>query len=130
METKINEDGYLVFKKRDRKTNRIFVHVLAAEKALGKPLPPGAVVHHSNENRLDNRNSNLVICPNRAYHLLLHQRMNAKKACGNPNWLKCWICKRYDAPENISVNRSTRVHLKCVRDKRNGQLAPNAGLNY
>jgi len=50
-------------------------HVLVAEKALGKPLPKGAVVHHINENPSDNRPSNLVVCPDQTYHAELHQRM-------------------------------------------------------
>ena len=51
-----------------------FEHVLIAEKALGKPLPKGAQVHHLNERKGDNRNTNLVVCPDDAYHKLLHKR--------------------------------------------------------
>jgi hypothetical protein len=56
-----------------------FDHVRIAEEVLGRPLPPGAVVHHANEDRTDNRKENLVICPNRAYHNLLHARIRAIK---------------------------------------------------
>lgn len=48
-------------------------HVRVAEAALGKPLPKGAEVHHVNGNGRDNRNCNLVICQDRAYHKLLHK---------------------------------------------------------
>lgn len=66
----LNAYGYLF---RGRKP----VHVQIAENALGRPLPKGAVVHHANGDKLDNRPSNLVICPTRAYHNLLHARMRA-----------------------------------------------------
>jgi hypothetical protein len=91
-------------------------HIIIAEKALGHKLPPGAVVHHwvgkSNEN------SNLAIFPNQAYHLLIHQRMAAKKACGNPNWRKCVYCKKYDDPENMrpNISNNTMYHKKCATD--------------
>lgn len=50
-------------------------HIQVAEKALGKPLPKGAVVHHWDNNPLNNSPGNLLICPSQAYHMLIHKRM-------------------------------------------------------
>jgi hypothetical protein len=104
-------DGYLTL-------NRRLEHILVAEKALGKQLPRGAVVHHINTNRADNRPQNLVICPNAAYHALLHKRMRAIDACGNPNWMRCAFCKQYDDPKNLYISPSSKgtvEHRACGR---------------
>lgn len=53
---------------------KILEHRLLAEKALGKKLPVGAVIHHLNGNPFDNRSCNLVVCPDQTYHMLLHTR--------------------------------------------------------
>ncbi len=65
-------DGYIYIQKDGVKKA---AHVVVAEKALGKSLPKGAVVHHIDRNKQNNKPTNLVVCPNQAYHLLLHKRM-------------------------------------------------------
>ena len=76
---------------------------MLAEKALGKQLPPKAVVHHGDGNEQNDINGNLVICPNKAYHNLIHARMNALEASGNASWVRCGICKKYDSPDNLYI---------------------------
>ena len=70
----INAAGYVDVMIGRRRT---YEHILVAEKALGRRLPKGAVVHHANKKRSDNTPTNLVICPNETYHRLLHRRMKA-----------------------------------------------------
>ncbi len=80
---------------RSNSNGYVLEHIVVAEKALGKPLPPMASVHHINEDRGDCRNQNLVICQDEAYHRMIHARMNIVKAGGNPDRDKvCGRCKR------------------------------------
>lgn len=66
-----------------RGDNGTRVHRIRAEKALGRPLPNGAVVHHADGSKADD--APLVICQDQAYHRFLHARMRVKAAGGNPN---------------------------------------------
>ena len=111
----------------------VLEHVLVAEKALGRALPTGAVIHHVNEDRSDNRGCNLVICT-RAYHALIHQRMRLLANGGHPRthrWCtdcgpalkerfgghkqRCRSCHAaYELARRRRVAESTRI----VREKR------------
>lgn len=86
----INQPGH----PRAKNGNQVHEHILIAEKALGKYLPPKAVVHHHTPEQL-------VICQDQAYHKFIHQRTNALRACGRANWRKCMYCHQYDDPENL-----------------------------
>lgn len=87
---------------RVKKGRRIGEHVRIAEVVLGKRLPLGAEVHHVDENKGNNVNGNLVICPSQSYHKLLHKRMNALKTCGHADWNKCRFCGQYGAPDVVT----------------------------
>lgn len=89
-------------------------HILTATQALGKEMPRNAVVHHH-----DYSSGQLVICENQRYHLLIHRRTRALRACGHADWLKCPICKVYDDPSNLKIWRNANntksfgVHAAC-----------------
>lgn len=90
-------------------------HAAIAEKALGKPLPKGAVIHHVNGDKLDNRPENLVICPDEKYHHLLHTRTNAIDAGYPANYRKCKYCKEYDNPDLLIITTNAAPHHKeCI----------------
>jgi len=103
---------------RTRVGGPIFKHTLMAEKALGKALPKDAVVHHANGDWLNNVNSNLVICPDNAYHRLLHLRMKAKEVCGKASWRLCGYCKVYGNPQDplftSSIKTQKHYHKACA----------------
>ena len=127
METRIDTLGYELLMLPRRNRCAIKWHTVVAEKALGKQLPKGAIVHHANEIRHDNSPANLVLCPNQAYHKLLHQRMRAKKMCGNANWLKCCYCKKYDDPKKMSFRAKGHqaYHSICINKYHRDYKAKN-----
>ncbi len=77
-------------------------HILIAERVLGRPLN-GHPVHHHDEDRANNKHSNLVICEDTAYHELLHMRMEALQMSGHPDYRKCQYCKRWDDRSNLYI---------------------------
>ena len=115
--------GYIMIKTPGHpKANRggyVFEHILICEKALGKYLPLLSEPHHFDGNKANNVNGNLVICQDRAYHMLLEQRTRALKRCGHADWRKCCFCKRYDEPGKLIVSgpRKNRIyHRSCEND--------------
>jgi hypothetical protein len=108
---------------------RKYAHIALVERARGgRPLPVGAEVHHVNEDKRDNRHGNLVVCQDGAYHRLLHQRTRALRACGNANYRKCAICKRYDDPGNMTrvSTRNQMYHKPCAAARKRQRKARSA----
>lgn len=88
------------------------LHVARAERALGRSLPQGAVVHHADGSKGDQ--APLVICESAAYHRLLHIRMRVKAAGGNPNTqLICCHCKQLKLIEEFNRERSSVCTGRC-----------------
>ena len=96
-----------------RRTER---HILLAEDVLGKALPIGVQVHHFAEDVL-------VICPNQAYHSLLHMRQRAVEAGHPVDYRKCPYCKKFDSLNNmlliqvsLKTPNGTAIHKQCRID--------------
>lgn len=102
------------YKRHHVGSSQIGEHVLICEKAIGRKLSKGTEVHHVDGNGLNNNPTNLVICPNKAYHKLLHSRARALAESGNANYRKCWICKQYDEPNIMYVDGKRAHHQSCA----------------
>ena len=107
---------------------RILEHRLIAERVLGRVLPLGAEIHHLNGQKSDNTPSNLVICENHAYHMLLHRRQHALDACGHAGYLRCRHCREWDSPANLKVFERPKVgvdayHKTCHTEAERKRLA-------
>ena len=100
---------------RADKHGYVYEALIIAEKTLQKHLPPKAVIHHIDKNTTNNASNNLVICENHSYHIYLHMRDRAFKACGNVDWRKCKYCCAYDDTENMVAKKSGGYHHRiCV----------------
>jgi hypothetical protein len=95
------------------------VHSLIAEKALGRELKKPECVHHIDYDKHNNENNNLVICPDKSYHMLLHIRTDALNKTGDANKRKCHFCQRHDDIANMhkAKNRTeSYFHNECAKD--------------
>ncbi len=104
------------------------LHRFFAEQALGRELKAEEQVHHISLDIYENFRGNLVICPNQAYHQLLHTRTEAFLACGDPSYRKCYFCKEWCNPINMSQVRRSPIskrptagnyfyHKECARER-------------
>ena len=115
------------YRKAESFGRKVGAHVAVAEAAIGKPLPPGAIVHHIDGDRHNNAPENLVVCQDRAYHNLIHRRERALIACGNANALRCQVCGSYDNQADMREYRdgkqAFRIHGRCLakRNRENKQ---------
>ena len=108
-----------------------------AERALGRVLKPEEVIHHVDEDRDNNANNNLVICPNHKYHMLLHRRAKALEVTGDVNSRQCYLCKEWDDPTNMteilqkSRNSEFYYHKGCAManyNKKKAEINPRRNL--
>ena len=81
------------------------------ERAIGCSLKAFEEIHHHTDGAL-------VVCENHTYHLLLHRRTKALRACGHASWRKCQFCGEYDDPENMAVyGKRRQVHHTSCKNK-------------
>lgn len=107
-------------------------HRVLAEHVLGKKLSRRVIVHHVDGCKGRNKNKNLVICENQAYHILLHMRQRSLEATGDPHNLFCSDCKQWlshdafgDLPKNKGMKQKRNQCRECSRIRSREYYAKN-----
>lgn len=99
---------------RANKEGQVYVHVLEAEKKLGRLLFPEEVVHHIDENKLNNHPDNLMVFATKSDHTSFHQHgldKNIIRLTENGSYIctfRCNIC-----PE---CGKRKDIHSKICRE--------------
>jgi len=85
---------------------RVKEHIYIAEKAVGRCLR-GHPVHHVDEVKSNNANTNLVVCENCAYHFLIHVRTRILRAGFDPDTHKrCTRCRLHKPRVEFHKNKN------------------------
>ena len=94
----------------------LYIHRTVASGVLGRPLKHPECVHHVNGKKADNRLQNLVICPDAAYHRLLHQRQHVVASGGDPNtdkWCSGHQCVHPKMDFSTTHSFTDGLHVHC-----------------
>ena len=100
---------YLPSHLRAHQDGLVYVHILQAEKYLGRALKTEEVVHHIDGNKTNNAFTNLMVFATSNMHTKYHHHIDAGSDCILRRIDKVWYC--YD------VNPDVSVCLLCGREK-------------
>lgn len=96
------------------KNGYILEHRKVASEKLGRPLEPGEVVHHDNENGGDNDPDNLIVLSD-SKHKSLHSA-GSKHPSWNPQLSVpkiCAVCQRPFLPDRHHYHRAKVCSVEC-----------------
>lgn len=116
---KINPQGYYRITSGKEGNNNKMLHRLVWEDWYGKPVPKNCVIHHINNNKVDNRIQNLQCVPKNV-HDKFHRKMDNRFGENNP-----FHNKNHTLESNLqhSLKANTTGYFRVTTDKtRQGKL--------
>tara|TARA_R110000868_G_scaffold102014_3_gene280903 strand:- start:4635 stop:5108 length:474 start_codon:yes stop_codon:yes gene_type:complete len=99
-----------------RTTGDRYEHRVIVETVLGRSLQGTECVHHVDRNRSNNISTNLVVCPDQKYHLLLHARQKVVDLKGDPNtdkYCSYHMCLHNQGEFSTSPSNYDNLHNNC-----------------
>lgn len=110
---------------------QVYVHMIEAEKMLGRDLLEGEVVHHKDRNRTNNAHNNLIVFATLSDHTRFHQLgcnegllvqlENGSYSCNRSQNTICPLCQK-------NKSRKAKMCLQCAIDKRNSSIPDKESL--
>lgn len=95
----------------------VYLHIVIAEKTLGRFLLPEEVVHHKDLNKLNNDPNNLMVFATKSDHTKFHMHgcdMNTLRL--NDNGAYVCVTKDHVCPDcGVQISRNTTRCLECSK---------------
>lgn len=128
----------------------VYVHILVAEKKLGRRLLPGEVVHHVDGNKSNFSEDNLIVFKTKADHARFHKTGSIEKDgdvyvspkkirvckkcgkqlpdCGGAICIDCYRKQRKEILENKILENKEQIYEMDCEGKTVKQIAESLGL--
>ncbi len=119
-----------------KKNGQVYIHILQAEKLLKRDLKKGEVVHHIDNNKLNNNLDNLMIFANSKHHASYHKALNENldyelKRIEGVYFCQILTTSKYSNICPICGNKKEKKSLLCMTcriNKRRQNIPPRNDL--